>query len=518
MKKYFDMKFIKNYFATVCALLLAVSSCDISRLDTPSIALTELDYFKDRNDFEQALFHGYSKMTDWYWFRAQNFIHPMLFLPGDDITESQAFQTWEQFNNLNPTNDYVTYFYTSTYQMIQRVNVVVEKVDVANPTEFPDPSFLPIVKGEALFLRALANFKLWNMYGTAPVITERLSTVNMNQPRSTGTQLLDQAISDLQEAIPLLPTIWDDANRGRATKNAAYGLLLKSLVFRGDYTGNVADYTAAIDAYNQITASLTEDYTDNFSGYTENNSESLFEFQASRAPALDNVWLQNDGPWRGVEAMSAYWGFYTIVSNGQRDNLRGSNWKVTRKFAGLYGSDPRVDFFMEDNRNFTKYGHEDLDVQSGTAGSLNNNRILRYAESKLLAAEAILLSGGNKAQAIGLINDVRARARGWANAKGLPNPPADYSTAESNADVIMKWIEDERAIELLGEEQVRWFDLKRWDARGYKNLSGWGGGDEHFSTDFEGAFQFEYPKHLLLPIPQSEIDRNSAILENNPGY
>src|SRR5690606_36965469 len=108
MKKYFDMKFIKNYFATVCALLLAVSSCDISRLDTPSIALTELDYFKDRNDFEQALFHGYSKMTDWYWFRAQNFIHPMLFLPGDDITESQAFQTWEQFNNLNPTNDYVT--------------------------------------------------------------------------------------------------------------------------------------------------------------------------------------------------------------------------------------------------------------------------------------------------------------------------------------------------------------------------------------------------------------------------
>lgn len=512
------MKVMKHYLTTIFIVFAAITSCDISRLDTPSIALTELDYFKDRSDFDQALFHGYSKMTDWYWFRGQNFIHPMLFLPGDDITEDQAFQTWEQFNNLNSTNDYVTYFYTSTYQMIQRVNVVIEKVDAANPTEFPDPSFLPVVKGEALFLRALAYFKLFNMYGTSPVITERLTTTTMNQPRSSGTQLLDQAITDLQIAVPLLPATWDEVNRGRVTKNSANGLLLKALVFRGDYTGNTADYSEAVAAYNQIDASLTENYTDNFSGYTENNSESLFEFQASSAPGTDNVWLQNDGPWRGVEVMSAYWGFYTIVSNGQRDNLRGTNWKVTEKFAGLYGTDPRVDFFMEDNRNFTKYGHEELDVQSGTAGSLNNNRILRYAESKLLAAEAILLSGGNPTEAINLINEVRGRARDWANDLGLANPPEDRSTGETNTDVIMQWIEDERAIELLGEEQMRWFDLKRWDARGYKDLSSWGGGIEHFSTDFEGAFQFEYPRHLLLPIPQAEVDRNSAITENNPGY
>jgi starch-binding outer membrane protein, SusD/RagB family len=512
------MKIMKHYWMTTLVVLVSISSCDVSRLDTPSIALTELDYFKDRNDFEQALFHGYSKMTDWYWFRAQNFIHPMLFLPGDDITENQAFQTWEQFNNINADNDYVTYFYTSTFQMIQRVNVVIEKVDAANPTNFPDASFLPVVKGEALFLRALALFKLFNMYGTAPLVTERLTTSTMSQPKSSGTQLLDQAIQDLQTAEPLLPTMWDEPNRGRVTKNSANGLLLKALVFRGDYTNNAADYAAAVEAYNKITATLTDNYTDNFSGYTENNSESLFEFQASRAPGVDNVWLQNDGPWRGVEVMSAYWGFYTTVSNGQRDNLRGANWKVTEKFANLYGNDPRVDFFMEDNRNFTKYGHADLDVQSGTAGSLNNNRILRFAESKLLAAEAILLSNGNKVTAINLINEVRTRARNWANENDLSNAPENRNTAETNNDVIMGWIEDERAIELLGEEQVRWFDLKRWDKRGYKNLSNWGGGIEHFSTDLAGTFQFEYPKHLLLPIPQAEIDRNVAITDNNPGY
>jgi hypothetical protein len=212
--------------------------------------------------------------------------------------------------------------------------------------------------------------------------------------------------------------------------------------------------------------------------------------------------------------MSTYWGFYTIANNEARNNLPGNTWRLTQKMLDAYGTDPRVDFFTEDNRSFTKYGMEGLDQLSGTVGSVNNVRILRYAESKLLAAEAILLSGGNKATAIGLINEVRKRARDWAGGA----EPADRDTGETDAATIMQWIEDERAMELMGEEQIRWFDLKRWDARGYKSLSGWGGGHEHFSTDLSANFQFEYPKHLLLPIPQSEMNANEAIIENNPGY
>jgi hypothetical protein len=459
-------------------------------------------------------------MTDWYWFRAQGFLQPMYYLPGDDITsETSDFSTWELFNNINPTDGRIDYFWRSTYELIQRTNVVIEKTTNADRSLFDDPSFLDIHRGEALFLRALANFKLYNMFGTAPVITQRLNVETLHQPKSEGTALLDQAITDLQEAVPLLPESWDAAQRGRATKNSANGLLLKTLVFRGDHTGNAADYTAAVQAYNAITATLTSDYADNFSAFTENNEESLFEFQASRAPGQDNVWLQNDGPWRGVEVMSAYWGFYTIISNESRNNLPGNTWKVTQKMADAYGTDPRVDFFMEANRAFTKYGKEGLDELSGTVGSLNNVRILRYAESKLLGAEALLLSGGSRAQAIGLINEVRKRARDWAATEGFgATEPADRSTAETNDATIMQWIEDERVAELLGEEQIRWFDLKRWDARGYKDLSGWGGGTQHFSTDLAAAFQFEYPKHLLLPIPQGEVNANEQITENNPGY
>ena len=39
--------------------------------------------------------------------------------------------------------------------------------------------------------------------------------------------------------------------------------------------------------------------------------------------------------------------------------------------------------------------------------------------------------------------------------------PADYSTAQTDKATIMKWIMDERFIELAGEGQ-RWFDLRRW--------------------------------------------------------
>jgi hypothetical protein len=509
--------FIKKYILTAVIMIFSFNACDVERLDSPPLGLIEENYFTLESQYNEVLFSAYAKMTDWFWFHAQDFSYPMFILPGDDITETNGiFDEWEIFNNLNPTNGLVRYFFNSTYEMIQRANVVIEKTAAGDRSQFRDPSFLDIQHGEGLFLRALANFYLYNMFGTAPLITERLTVDNMHQPKSEGTQLLDQVIADLQAALPLLPDAWNANNRGRATKNSANGLLLKALVFRGDYSGNTADYTAAIQAYNAITATLTANYTDNFSALTENNSESLFEFQASQVPGGDdNVWLQNDGPWRGTEVMTAYWGFYTVVGNQARNNLRGDNWKVSEKMVAAYGTDPRVDFFTEPNRNFTKYGMVGLDALANTGvGSLNNVRLFRYAEAKLLAAEAILLSGGSKAEAIGLINEVRKRARDWAGTA----EPADRSTAETNDATIMQWIEDERVAELMGEVNIRWFDLKRWDARGYKDLSTWDGSDAHFSADLSGAFQFEYPKHLLFPLPQDEVNRNEQIIENNPGY
>ncbi len=94
------------------------------------------------------------------------------------------------------------------------------------------------------------NFQLWNYYGTAPVITERieLGGDGVNPTTSTGTELLDQAIEDLGEAATLLPGEWPATEVGRVTSHSANGMLTKALVFRGTVTNNQADYQAAITA------------------------------------------------------------------------------------------------------------------------------------------------------------------------------------------------------------------------------------------------------------------------------
>ncbi|WP_198664753.1 RagB/SusD family nutrient uptake outer membrane protein [Lewinella sp. IMCC34191] len=510
------------------ACLLTFYACDPERVETPPLGVTEDSYFSTELEFERALFNAYAKMTDWYWFgggsTATPNMAPVFHLMGDDITEASGpYGRWELFSGISPSDGRVAYMWEKTYELLQRSNLVIQKTEQAEPENFDDPSFLEVHRGEALFLRSLANFMLFNLYGTAPNINERLTSENTDQPRSQGVDLLDQIVTDLQTAAPLLPESWEARDLGRVNRPAAYGLLTKALVFRGNYTGNTADYSAAVEAFKNIEGrELTPNYTDNFNALTENNSESLFEFQASAAPKGDNPWLYNDGAWRGVESMSTFWGFYTVEPTAARNNLVGTPWRVTEKIFNAYGSDPRIAYFTEDDRSFTKYGKAGLEVltQSGRPASQNNVRILRYADAMLLAAEGMVRSGGNLPEAIELVNRLRERASNWATSDTITDVtlPEAYDTAESDPAVVLEWIRAERIIELCGEKEKRWFDLKRYDAAGDLSLQNWDGSDAYFSSDLSAEFQFEYPKNLVLPIPQAEIDRNSAISENNPGY
>ena len=73
----------------------------------------------------------------------------------------------------------------------------------------------------------------------------------------------------------------------------------------------------------------------------------------------------------------------------------------------------------------------------------------------------------------------------------------------------MQWIMDERLRELAGEGQ-RWFDLRRWHMQGVITLS-----SAFFSSNLPVSFQPE--KHILFPIPTSELDVNPNV-KQNPNY
>ena len=312
---------------TLVLIIIMVSAgyyaCDRSQLDLLPHGPTEESYFKEESEFNKAVLGVYAKINDVLWFRGNPFAcdMPIYLLPGDDITTNEGSEEFEIFGNLQPSSDRVGNFYAVWYQVVARANVILEKIREEQGV-YHTPNLKNSHKGEALFLRGYAFYTLWNYFGTSPLDTARVKSPDQfTPPSTTGTQLLDQAILDFTEASTLLPDSWGNADRGRVTKNSASGMLGKSLVFRGSATKNTADYTAAVTAFNNISGSrLVDDFSDNFAWNTENNEESLFEYQASQAFALDNVWLPNDFD-NAIGNLSVFYSYYDIGN----DNLWGKS-------------------------------------------------------------------------------------------------------------------------------------------------------------------------------------------------
>ena len=491
-------------FLFICLALLPVGywGCSEKNLDLEPGQLTESAYFKTEEDFHRALIGVYAKLTDFYWFNGNNPIHGFWQLPGDDITTIGA-DPFEIFATLQSADGKIGSYYSLSYQMINRANTLLEKINEESNV-YTTANLKNYHKGEVLFLRGYVYFNLWNFYGTSPVITERirLDQVDKLQPAgSTGTQLLNQAIADLTESAGLLPKTWPVADRGRITSNAANGLLGKALLFRGTVTKTPADFSAALVALNKVSGQLIAKFGDNFSASTENNEESLFEFQASQ-PGFDNVWLSNDFD-NSIGSTSTYWGWYE-----NHWSLFGAPPYIATKklIASFDKDDPRLPLTCDASTGaFKKYVISDSKSQSGVA-STNNPRILRFADVLLMRAEALVQSGGSLSEAIGLINQVRTRARNMGTG---PNP-ANYDAATAERSKVFGWIQNERLLELAGEEGHRWFDLRRWHLGGAINLSAW----DFSSARTDLGFNL---KNLYYPIPQGELDLNPNVKQNT-GY
>jgi hypothetical protein len=511
-------------------------SCNPELVGEPPLGRTEAGFFTNVVEFRTKLVSVYASLYDHYHFAAPSFnfngwVTGTWLLPGDDLTENLGARTAVELfdGSLNPTNTQIGFVFQSCYKTIARANVILDKVNTVDFSGFQEANEIRSMEGEALFLRAYVYFKLFNVFGGVPIITQRIQLESQtNTPRSAALDVLNQVIDDARTAINTLPESWPTNFRGRVTKNSARGLLAKALVFRANYNNNAsADFQEAINVFNTINATLVPNFIDNFNSFTENNAESLFEIQAGTASSQNNnLILHNDGPWRGVENLSIYRG-YMMEFGGRGDFNDASSTKffITNKLLNTFGTDPRLSVFSNsddgfDGRIFQKYNKPDgVNQLTGFhGGSANNERVLRYADVKLCIAEASLKTG-SPAIAIGHINDVRTRARNWGNNSGLGDgiTPANHSTAETNTAAIMQWIMDERFIELAGEGH-RWWDLKRWHASGDINLTGWNGSDANFSTALASPVLFNISTHLVFPLPQAEIDRNSAINENNPGY
>lgn len=495
-------------------LILVYIACDKKALNVAPPTPTEESYFSSETEFRTAVVGVYASIIDYY--SSANIPggggvaeSEAFLLPGDDLTVNAA-EPYEIFSGINPDEGKLGDIFGSSYILIGRANTVLQKLRSVKDGIFTTPNLKNYNIGEMLFLRAFAHFTLWNLFGTAPVDTIRLvSTSQLNPPSSKGTELLDQAISDLQQAATLLPTTpWDATDVGRATVNSAYGLLGKCLVFRATVNKSPVDYSAAIDAFNKINGvDLVSNFEDNFDVNKENNQESLFEFQAGvpiAGAGTTNYWLANDAVNIGVA--SAYYASFGAPSGNQY--VGGGTYVATNKLMTIFDpADPRLPLTLTTGSGYiNKYILNNKTEGCCGITSVNNTRILRYADVLLLQAEAVLQSGGNTSTAIGLINRVRARAR---NMVAGGTVPADLDASVTDKTTIMQWVMDERLRELAAEGH-RWYDLRRWALAGMVTLN-----NSFFSSV---ATNLSFDAHYLnFPIPSSETSKNPNITQNT-GY
>lgn len=275
------------------AVIIIISACNEENIDLPPLGETETAFFTNQDAFERGIRGTYAKLTDFYWFNANNPNHEVWLLPGDDLTTDGDFAT-EKFTSLQPSHGRISYIWDKTYELISRSNIILEKIETVGEESYDNPELMDYNTGEALFLRSWGNYFLFVFWEKAPLVTERIQGVgeNTKKPESEGTELLDQAIADLTQAAELLPSSWKDEFAGRVTKDGANALLGRVLMVRAAYGGGNADYLAALTAFNKIsTRELAPKFSDNFDATKENNIESLFEFQASNAPQFENIWL-----------------------------------------------------------------------------------------------------------------------------------------------------------------------------------------------------------------------------------
>ena len=354
--------------------------------------------------------------------------------------------------------------------------------------------------GEAYFLRAHYYFILVRFFGDVPLVTEPQDVNGDLYPaRAPKTEIYKLIISDLEKAIQFLPTKqqYGDSDKGRASKGAAIGALAKVYLTLGQWQ-KVVDLTTQLEGMGYT---LNTDYSDNFNINKENSVESLFEVQYASDGGYDFWSNENQASWtstfmgpRGANFVGGGWGWNQPTQEFVNSYETGDKRKEKTIF---YEGCPNYDGKeYKANYSLTGYNVKKFLVPLSAFPSYDNSPlnfpIMRYSEVLLMKAEA-LNELGQTSLAIVPLNLVRGRA-------GLAAVTSGLSQSAFRDKVL-----HERRMELAFEGQ-RWFDLIRVNDGQYGLNFLHSIGKTNAST-----------KHLLLPIPQIERDRNPNLTQN-PGY
>ncbi|HHV85534.1 MAG TPA: RagB/SusD family nutrient uptake outer membrane protein [Petrimonas sp.] len=520
------MKKIINYI--LCLVLVMCVSCDASLLDIQNEnTLSTGVFWKNEADIEAGVISIYGMFyRQGTWTR--NIYTQMIGMADEGV----SYAGWTELNeytkfiftnyNFGETN---VKMWREHYVAIFRANQVLDNIE--NIT-FADNTHKQDLIGQAKFMRAFYYFYLTTLWDNVPLVLQT-SSASDRPMQATQEEIFTQIEEDLKDAINKLPATRDGKNTARPTKGAAYGLLAKTYAQHHKWEEAKTCLEWLINGEGKNYYDLVSNWEDNFSNHTENNREALYEIHFSLVNRVGfdqtdnyldpNAQLgtqieMNAAPpgigWNNIEArrwLVDYFKrekttdgkydprlFYTLWYDGASSDfpehpgqlIYGAPWNSdwgNRVFIKKYSTDAMPLYYWNDN----------------------NFRSLRYADMLLLYAEALNeLNAAPPAKAIECVNRVRNRVK-------LPNIQNStyYNGTQitGNKDAFREHLKIERALE-LAMECVRWVDLKRWGINDETTLNELKARDADFNNFIIG-------KSIRMPIPQSEVDNNPNLNQND---
>ncbi|WP_111707175.1 RagB/SusD family nutrient uptake outer membrane protein [Lutibacter citreus] len=384
---------------------------------------------------------------------------------------------------------------------------------------------------EAKFFRANSYFYLYRMYNNIYVTTTSVTlenAFNVIPDKSSKEEIFALLDSDLNFAIEHLD--WD-VNFGRISKGTAKHVKAKVAMWEGDWEEAKSQ---AVSLINEGPHSLVSSTADVFKGDL-NNSEQLFVIQS-----LDDVLGGGDNTMINANFVTQYFQISGIEGNVEQGGKGFSRVLPNLYLLDLLAEDPndtrddntyfRLKYYYTSGDNIgkeidiykpitdlnnpsssysnyykrlhpscLKYAQEDDDPESYLQRS--NILVYRLAETYLIAAEALMRSGGD---GLPYINAVRERAGA-----------APITTLDEQA------ILDENARELAFEGE-RWFTLKRMGASVLNHqMRTYAGDGPYYPSFYNGPKdpRLNWQDHFInFAIFQEDLDLLGSNYPQNEGY
>lgn len=497
MQKYYKIIYLVLFAATLIA-------CKKRVLDvTPPDRLSTAIFWKTEADADLALTGLYNYMYEGggNWGCSQYTVF------GWDNFSDDSYGQYDYGGGLSATSagitptsgGFVYSYYANNYRAIAAANTFL-----ANVGKVLTGDKLAKYKGEAYFLRAFNYFWLAQLYGNVPVVKDDpfAADYKKGMAKSSRADVLKLVEEDLDAAIASLPD--ETYGSGHAVKGTAMGYKVRVLLFEKKYPQAAALAKQIIDG-NKF--SLNDNYAANFYKSGQNSSKEIMFSVRYLLPIIQH---QDAAVSVTVQRWKGYLGTQDLINEYESGDPRKT---MTFFFAGdtknqgwpftgdLAIATPGKDSWIEGYYAVKKWLTPGL--VNPDYGTLDDNDFvfLRFADVKLMYAEAQNEAVGPDASVYQQINDVRARP-------GVSMPPLAPGLSQSQ---MRDKIRHERRVE-FAMEGIRYFDLRRWGVATQK-LNGF------VPNPLAPNVKIKYEdKYEFWPIPQTEIDRNAPLLIQNPNY